>query len=74
MTFGYQADEREAFAIMETAAEAGVHFIDTADGLPLAGTRVTAPDPPVILGPRECYQGGDEVHRYGLSRWAPVHV
>jgi aryl-alcohol dehydrogenase-like predicted oxidoreductase len=35
MTFGTQADEKEAFAIMDAAAAAGVNFIDTADVYPL---------------------------------------
>ncbi len=35
MTFGNQADQSTAFAIMDTAAEAGVFFFDTADVYPL---------------------------------------
>ncbi|MEO5671397.1 MAG: aldo/keto reductase [Ramlibacter sp.] len=35
MTFGTQADEAESFAIMDTCAEAGVNFIDTANVYPL---------------------------------------
>jgi aryl-alcohol dehydrogenase-like predicted oxidoreductase len=35
MTFGVQADEPTAFAIMDLADEAGVNFIDTADAYPL---------------------------------------
>lgn len=31
MTFGWSADERTSFAIMDAAAEAGINFIDTAD-------------------------------------------
>lgn len=31
MTFGHEADEAEAFRIMDTAFEAGVNFFDTAD-------------------------------------------
>lgn len=37
MTFGNQADEAVAFEIMDTADEAGVQFIDTADVYPLGG-------------------------------------
>jgi aryl-alcohol dehydrogenase (NADP+) len=35
MTFGSQADEKEACAILDAAAEGGVNFIDTADVYPL---------------------------------------
>lgn len=35
MTFGIQADAQESFAIMDTAWEAGINFIDTADMYPL---------------------------------------
>ncbi|HZP87525.1 MAG TPA: aldo/keto reductase [Burkholderiales bacterium] len=38
MTFGLQCDEATSFAILETAARAGVTFIDTADVYPLGGT------------------------------------
>ncbi len=41
MTFGNQADEATAFAIMDTAAEGGVTFIDTADVYPLGGNAQT---------------------------------
>lgn len=37
MTFGLQTDEPTAFSIMDTAAEAGVDFFDTADVYPLGG-------------------------------------
>lgn len=35
MTFGWQADEEESHAILNTALEAGVSFIDTADAYPI---------------------------------------
>ncbi|MBI1260025.1 MAG: aldo/keto reductase [Chloroflexi bacterium] len=37
MTFGNQADEATAFAIMDVADKAGVNFFDTADVYPLGG-------------------------------------
>jgi aryl-alcohol dehydrogenase-like predicted oxidoreductase len=37
MTFGVQCDEAQSHAILDRAAEAGVTFIDTADGYPLGG-------------------------------------
>ncbi|MBX5436681.1 MAG: aldo/keto reductase [Alicyclobacillaceae bacterium] len=38
MTFGNQADKRTSHAILDTAFDAGVTFIDTADMYPLGGT------------------------------------
>ncbi|HWD06781.1 MAG TPA: aldo/keto reductase [Amycolatopsis sp.] len=37
MTFGYQCDEADSFAILDTAAEGGITFLDTADSYPLGG-------------------------------------
>lgn len=37
MTFGLQTDEKTSNAILDTAAEAGVNFLDTADVYPLGG-------------------------------------
>ncbi|MDG0025049.1 aldo/keto reductase [Trinickia sp. Y13] len=37
MTFGFQIDEATSIRIMDTAADAGVTFIDTADVYPLGG-------------------------------------
>ena len=41
MTFGLQTDEATSFKIMDTAAEAGVTFLDTADVYPLGGDLTT---------------------------------
>jgi aryl-alcohol dehydrogenase (NADP+) len=38
MTFGYQCDEAQSFAILDAAADAGITFIDTADVYPLGAT------------------------------------
>ena len=38
MTFGLQCDEATSFKILDTAAEAGITFLDTADVYPLGGT------------------------------------
>ena len=51
MTFGNQADEATAFAIMDVADRAGVTFFDTADAYPLGGDRE-------ILGRTEQIVGG----------------
>jgi len=37
MTFGLQSDEATAIAIMDTAAEAGLDFMDSSDAYPLGG-------------------------------------
>jgi aryl-alcohol dehydrogenase-like predicted oxidoreductase len=37
MTFGLQTDEATSRAILDTAAEAGINFLDTADVYPLGG-------------------------------------
>ncbi len=37
MTFGFQCDEEESFAILNRAAEGGITFLDTADVYPLGG-------------------------------------
>ena len=37
MTFGLQCDEKVSSAILDTAAEAGITFLDTADVYPLGG-------------------------------------
>ncbi len=37
MTFGLQSDEATAIEIMDTAAEAGVDFLDSSDAYPLGG-------------------------------------
>jgi aryl-alcohol dehydrogenase (NADP+) len=41
MTFGLQTDRAESFAIMDTAAELGIDFLDVADVYPVGGTLET---------------------------------
>ncbi len=50
MTFGNQADEATAFAIMDIADRAGVNFIDTADVYPLGGNLDQVGSTEVIVG------------------------
>jgi aryl-alcohol dehydrogenase (NADP+) len=50
MTFGLQCDEKTSFAILETAADAGVTFLDTADVYPIGGTAETVGRTEEILG------------------------
>jgi len=50
MTFGMQADEATAFAIMDKAANAGINFIDTADVYPVPVTPETVGRTEEIVG------------------------
>jgi len=50
MTFGLQCDEATSHAILDTAAEAGITFIDTADVYPLGGTLDTVGRTEEIIG------------------------
>lgn len=50
MTFGNQADEQTAFAIMDVADKSGVNFFDTADVYPLGGTLNSVGSTEVIVG------------------------
>ncbi|MGO8684150.1 MAG: aldo/keto reductase [Thermoleophilia bacterium] len=50
MTFGLQCDEVTSRAILDTAAEGGITFLDTADVYPLGGTLETAGRTEEILG------------------------
>ncbi|MGA2080373.1 MAG: aldo/keto reductase [Holophaga sp.] len=50
MTFGAQADEAAAFAILDRAAEAGVNFLDSADGYPMPVTPETRGRTEEIVG------------------------
>ncbi|MBW3624709.1 MAG: aldo/keto reductase [Armatimonadetes bacterium] len=50
MTFGTQADEETAFAIMNKAADAGVNFIDTADVYPVPPSPETSGRTEEIVG------------------------
>jgi 1-deoxyxylulose-5-phosphate synthase len=50
MTFGLQCDEETSRAILDTAVEGGITFIDTADVYPLGGTLETVGRSEEILG------------------------
>jgi aryl-alcohol dehydrogenase-like predicted oxidoreductase len=50
MTFGHQCDERISFAIMDSSAEHGVTFIDTADVYPVPPAPETAGISEEIVG------------------------
>src|SRR3990172_13169254 len=50
MTFGPQCDRATSCAILDTAAEGGLSFLDTADVYPLGGTALTVGRTEEILG------------------------
>jgi len=50
MTFGQQTDEKEAFAILDRAVDAGIDFIDTAEMYPVPPRRETQGATEAIIG------------------------
>ena len=50
MTFGLQSDEATGFAIMDSAAEGGIDFLDTSDAYPLGGDLSTRGRTEEIIG------------------------
>src|SRR5207248_9241474 len=52
MTFGHQCDERTSFAILDSAAERGVYFLDCADVYTVPPSPETAGGSEAILGKR----------------------
>lgn len=50
MTFGLQTDEETSRQILDTAADAGINFLDTADVYPLGGGLATAGTTEEIIG------------------------
>lgn len=50
MTFGLQCDEKQSFAILDAASEAGITFLDTADVYPLGGSVDTVGRTEEIVG------------------------
>lgn len=50
MTFGFQCDEEQSFAILSAADEAGITFLDTADMYPMGGPPHTIGSTEEIIG------------------------
>ncbi|MDF5730251.1 MAG: aldo/keto reductase [Rhizonema sp. PD38] len=50
ITFGLQTDEETSRVILDTAADAGINFLDTADVYPLGGGIATAGRTEEIIG------------------------
>ena len=50
MTFGFQTKEDESVRILDTALEAGLNFLDTADAYPLGGSLETIGETERIIG------------------------
>ena len=60
MTFGLQCDEKTSHAILDTATEAGITFLDTADVYPLGGKLEDAGRTEEIMG--RWLRGGFPLH------------
>ena len=65
MTFGNQADQDTAFAIMDVADGAGVTFFDTADVYPLGGGTEKVGRTEEIVGQWLARARGARTHRAG---------
>jgi aryl-alcohol dehydrogenase-like predicted oxidoreductase len=50
MTFGFSADKKEAFAVMDAAWEAGINFFDTAEVYPIPPKAEYAGNTEIIIG------------------------
>lgn len=50
MTFGLQADDKEAFRVMDRSLDAGIDFFDTAEVYPVPPTAELAGDTELIVG------------------------
>lgn len=50
MTFGIQCDEKQSFAILDAALDAGINFLDTANSYPSGGSLETVGRTEEILG------------------------
>ncbi|MGE5389608.1 MAG: aldo/keto reductase [Deltaproteobacteria bacterium] len=81
MTFGNQADKKNSFVILDRAREAGINFIDTADGYPLGGSFEQLGSTEEIIGEwlvgrrdkfvlaTKCFMPmGPDINERGLSR------
>jgi aryl-alcohol dehydrogenase-like predicted oxidoreductase len=62
MTFGLQTDEETSIKILDTAAEAGINFLDTADVYPLGGGLPTATKAVGKVGSAPWDQGSSRKH------------
>ena len=72
MTFGLQCDERTSFAILDAAAEAGLTFLDTADGYPLGGGLDSVGRTEEIIGRWIATRGNRDRIILASKCWAPM--
>ncbi|MCC5873614.1 MAG: aldo/keto reductase [Gammaproteobacteria bacterium] len=72
MTFGLQCDEKTSFAILDAAAEAGLTFLDTADGYPLGGGLDSAGRTEEIIGRWMATRGNRDRVILATKCWAPM--
>jgi aryl-alcohol dehydrogenase (NADP+) len=72
MTFGLQTDRKASFEILDTAFEAGLTFLDTADAYPLGGTLETVGRTEEILGEWMRERGNRDRILLASKCWAPM--
>jgi len=80
MTFGAQTDEPTARRIVDTALDAGINFIDTADAYvqgvseEILGRALKGKRDRVVLSSKVCNRVGEDKYKdAGLHRWHIIH-
>jgi aryl-alcohol dehydrogenase-like predicted oxidoreductase len=72
MTFGLQCDRAASFAILDSAAEGGVAFLDSADVYPVGGTLETVGRTEEILGEWMKERRNRDALILATKCWAPM--
>ena len=72
MTFGFQTKEDESHRILDTALDAGVSFLDTADAYPLGGSLETIGETERIIGRWMKARGNRSRIILATKCWAPT--
>jgi aryl-alcohol dehydrogenase-like predicted oxidoreductase len=72
MTFGFQTKEDESQRILDTAFDAGVTFLDTADAYPLGGSLETIGETERIIGRWMKARGNRDRIILATKCWAPT--
>jgi aryl-alcohol dehydrogenase-like predicted oxidoreductase len=80
MTFGAQTDEPTAKRIVDTAIDAGINFIDTADvyvkgvSEEILGRAIAGKRDKIVLASKVCNKVGEDKYKdAGLHRWHIIH-
>ena len=72
MTFGFQTKEDESQRILDTALDAGISFLDTADAYPLGGSLETIGETERIIGRWIKARGNRDRIILATKCWAPT--